>query len=115
MNTKNKEWTLYEIISGPKKDLLFDALKYAYDDNCDIRISFKIEYKDSHDRLYGEYAPLLVEDVKLLSLEYVDGPENSFDLRGYCSINFEPYSFKACYNARRRTGVIKLFYRAISR
>lgn len=122
MNTKNGEQKVYRIVLGPSKDLLFDACKYAYSDNCDIRVDFNVAagYTYPQDRLCSGYIPLPVDDVRITGLEYEDGSGNKFNLHGYCRADlnafdnssskvFHLYRFRAFYDTRRRTGEIMLF------
>lgn len=106
----------FKIVSGPSKDRLVDAFKYAYDDTTSIPVSFVISLRQISENHFVE---MCVDDFRITSLQHEDGSGRSFNVSGYCSASFvEPQSelhkpimyhcrFKAYYNAATRKGTIK--------
>ena len=108
----------YDIVSGPCKDTLFDACKYAYSKNVKIQVVFSIAIgytAPKHDPGCC-YIPMSIADIRITSIEHEDGSGESLNLRGYCradltnyggtSTALKPYKFEAYYNAKTRRGFI---------
>ena len=104
---------LFKISSGPNRDTIFDACKYAYDKNVVIPLEFGVT---------GEYYPLpnestsltliVMQNVHVRSVEHEDGSGHSFMLRGWCEVitpkaSWRTRHFRAYYNAKNRTGHIE--------
>lgn len=111
MNTQKEEQ--YNILNGPSKDLIFDALKYAYDKKIIVPIWFKV-VKD-FSPLGTTIGQIHLSGIRLKSIEYGDGAADKINICGYCKANLEspdkngphsPYGFKALYNTRTRSGYI---------
>ena len=119
MNTKKtvaKE-KQYEIVSGPCKDALFDACKYAYDKHSRVSIWFSIPvgYTMPPENADAAYVLMKIKNIRLCMIEHEDGSGESFNLHGYCVADlspvgakdaYKPYRFKTYYNARTRKGTI---------
>lgn len=116
MNTKKERY--YDIISGPNKDALFDACKYACSDSArlDIKFVVPIGYTMPVDDPGCAYVAMAITDMKIIGIEHEDGSGESFNLHGYCKCDlnsfggkdasYELYMFKAYYNAKNRRGHI---------
>ena len=115
MNTNGKN---YDIVSGPSRDMLFDAFKYAYDKTAIVQVQFDIAIGYSNTNSGMGYYKMKSKDFKIVSIEHEDGSGYSFNLRGYCSadtrfrardaVEYATYKFKAYYNAKTRKGYITL-------
>ena len=118
MNTNSSsETTSYEylIFGGPNRDTLFDACKYAYDNDAVIPIFFAVAegYTAPLSDPGCAYAALEMSITKICGISHEDGSGVSFNIRGYCMVKFsngrnemKTCSFKAYYNARTRDGHI---------
>lgn len=115
MNTKKERY--YDIISGPNKDALFDACKYAYSDSArlDIKFVVPIGYTIPVGDPGCAYVPMAITDMKIIRIGHEDGSGESFSLHGYCKCDldsffggkdYRSYRFKAYYNAKNRRGHI---------
>lgn len=115
MNAKKERY--YDIITGPNKDALFDACKYACNDEARIPISFTVAF--GYTTPVGDpgcaFIPMYVKDFRIVGIENEDGSGDSFNLRGDCKADlksfhgtatYKYYRFRAYYNARRRSGCI---------
>lgn len=111
MDTKEK----YTIIGGPSKAELFDACKYAYHPRNEIVLDFEIVagYTAPPTDPKAGYIPLKIKDIVVNGISHEDGSGDSFNLSGYCQVDFrlyatapkwEPRKFEAYYNAKRREG-----------
>ncbi len=83
MSTK-KTWG-YDIFDGPGRDRLFDACKYAYDED-EINLNFKVAicysgHLNDRDR---KDLPMCIIDMRLVSVEHEDGSGHKFNLEGNC-------------------------------
>ena len=106
----------FKIMSGPSRDRLIDAFKYAYD-NATIPVDFIISLRQISENHFIE---MCVDDFRIVGLQHEDGSGHSFNVSGYCSASFaEPKSemhkpimyhcrFRAYYNAATRKGTIKI-------
>ena len=112
MNTNKKT---YEIVSGPSKDMLFDACKYAYSRIAKVDINFAIAvgYTTPPGSPGCAYIPMTIDAIRVCSIEHEDGSGESFNLYGFCKANLsgrmdnlEPYGFEAYYNTKTRKGTI---------
>ncbi len=110
----------YEIMNGPSKDRLFDACKYAYDDNARISLDFSVAigYTMPRNDPGCAYIAMAIRNLRITGVQHEDGSGESFILYGYCSADpraFNPrsvcyrsYKFEAYYNTKTRKGSIKL-------
>lgn len=95
MSTKISSF--YEILSGPNKDALFDACKYAYDKRVKISIPFRL----------SEVCPT---EIRITSIVHDDGSGDYFNLAGYCKVDINEFGvhcfchFEAFYNTKNRKG-----------
>ena len=107
MNTMHKTIAIED---GPSVDRLFDAIKYAYEENSKIKVGFSVakSYLECTDNSSATSIKLKMGDVKLVGICHESGDSHSYILRGYCSICEDGKSrevpFKAYYNARTRKG-----------
>ena len=114
MNTNKKS---YDIVTGPNKDTLFDACKYAYVRGAKVPIDFAValSYAMPKQNPLASYSPMDISDFKIVGIENEDGSGHSFNLHGYCKADIEtvigtptykPYRFTAYYNTKHRSGKI---------
>ena len=109
MDTKN-----FEIISGPSKDAVFDACKYAYNKNTKVALDFKVAigYTTPPSHPATGCIPMSITDTKITGIRHEDGSGDSFILCGYCHADlnggtaYKLYKFEACYNTKKRKGNI---------
>ena len=117
MNINSTEDRYLDIIAGPSKDRLFDACKYSYDDETRVPVEFSIALAYTKPKKDPGALCLMkkVTDLTISGIEHEDGTGDSLNLHGYCEANLTPYddvegikhySFRAYYNAKRRTGFI---------
>lgn len=114
MNT-NENRSSFEIVSGPSRDTLFDACKYAYDKSAHVGISFGIPvaWTAPPTDLKAMFVPMEMEDIIVSLIPHEDGSGNSFNISGYCKAalvmegRLKDYEFKAYYNTKTRQGVIE--------
>lgn len=117
MSIKNKKET-YPIEDGPCRELLFDALKYAYDKNVKVSIKFCIT-KQNNSSNTPEF--FKVKNTRITGIDHEDGLGHSFIVKGYLEVCFgesicndivkEDYThcrFVACYSTQTRRGRITL-------
>jgi len=103
--------TSIRILVGPCSHTLFDACKYAYDQN--IRPD-RIAWFGIKDDDPKETDPFKLW-VRIISIEHEDGSGKSFNLKGYVSTSCEKLAyrgkrFEAYYNAgSTRHGEIRIF------
>ena len=118
MNTTQKE-KYFDIVNGPNRDAIFDACKYAYDENSYVNVRFEIAMgytMPKSDPSCG-YIPMETDCVKITSVEQEDGSGESFNLKGNCIAKikrlsggitvYDSYDFVAYYNTKRRNGTIR--------
>lgn len=103
----------HSIVAGPSRALLLDALKYAYDEDCLIRISFNV-IKD-YEKYGYEGRPLCMKDVKIISVAHESGSGHSFNIAGQFThdamyVGPVRLNFTAFYDTQNKTGSIR-FYR----
>ena len=111
MSTKRNN--SFEIYSGPSKDRLIDAFKYAYDGNAYVTIDFgvAIGYTMPPGHPGRAYVPMVIENITITGIEHKDHV-GCFNIRGYCVAtldtlgNDDNYFFTAHYNAKTRSGTI---------
>ena len=114
MNTNISEKTC-NIISGPNKDLLFDACKYAYDKVTKVTVGFTVTINlTSKTNFSNPYITIPVGNVVITGISHEDGSGEKFILDGHCMANLEISKpdlrrchFKAYYNSKSRNGWIK--------
>lgn len=115
MNTNNITNVTYRIHGGPSRDLLIDALKYAYDDNVEVVLDFGIAegYTSDPNKGAAAFVKLPAKAFRIERLSHEDGSGQSFNFSGYClagSANeafLRPYGFSAYFNTKSREGWIK--------
>ena len=102
----------FKITSGPNRDMLFDACKYAYDRRVKIPIQFVITHFAPTSK---NIVPKLVEDIKLIDIKHEKPDGDTFILQGFCKTDMYPlepvnriYRFNANYNTKKREGSITL-------
>ena len=116
MNTNGKS---FEIINGPSRDTLFDAVKYAFDKSAIIPIQFDVTSNRAIVESGQDYnSSTRAKDLEIVYIEHEDGSGHSFNIYGRCSIDakfnsgyrviYERYKFRAYYNAKTRKGFICL-------
>lgn len=106
MNTREREAECrYEIVSGPNKDRLFDACKYAYKRSAKVTVEFGVVQ-------YPTESPVDVCNIVISGLMHEDGSGESFCINGYCKSFLDrqtgasDYRFEAFYNTKTRKGWI---------
>ena len=111
MNTK-RTIREYPIVSGPNRDTILDAFKYAYDRASHVDIDFFVSEGLSMPEGHPGAAEVNmdVENWHMTSIQHEDGSGHSFNLEGWCCPKLDGKrvyaDFKACYNARTRKGTI---------
>jgi len=116
MNT-TAEKTLYDIIDGPNRDMLFDACKYAFSDTAKVEIRFAVAkgYTKPKSHPAAAFLPVRTKDVVITQIQHEDGSGESFNLVGFCKtdvereLEFKPCNFEAYYNTKTRNGKISFF------
>lgn len=116
MNTKK---TLYDIISGPGKDLLFDACKYAHSNEVSVPVKFSVVtgYTQPEGHPGRMSVTMEIANIKINTISHEDGSGNSFNLEGHCLLDSKRVAgetkkglvslkFRAYYNAQTRKGTI---------
>ena len=118
MNTNSKNETMdrqYLIFSGPSRDTLFDACKYAYDKNAVIPIFFGVAegYTAPLSDPGCAYAALEMSITKICGISHEDGSGVKLIVDGYCIAKFSnslngrtTCSFRAFYNTKTHEGQI---------
>ena len=121
MDTKKKKEEVYfDIVSGPNKDALFDACKYAYNKTAKLDVDFTViaGYTAPLGHPKRASIPMEVSDFIILGVGHEDASGESFNLCGRCRANLDivnkaasysaaaPYKFKAEYNTKNRQGRI---------
>lgn len=102
MNTK-----YFTIIDGPNKDLLFDAVKYAYSQQVRVNTNFTI----SIDPKLANVC-FIKKMRRIVGVEHEDGSGDSFNIHGYvlvCLFGKDVEArFRAYYNTRTRKGTFSV-------
>ncbi|MBR6505333.1 hypothetical protein IKT18_00605 [Candidatus Saccharibacteria bacterium] len=107
----------FKITSGPDRDELFTACKYAYEKGVVFPVQFVITHytRTTDDDGKKSVVPKLVTDIKVVGIEHDSGNGQVFKLRGYCKVDIRPlenndrmYKFHAQYNTQSRRGTITL-------
>ena len=120
MNTKKTEIKekYYDIVSGPNKDALFDACKYACSKTAKLTVDFAVAigYTMPKNDPGCAYIAMAITDIKIYGIEHEDGSGESFNLHGYCkadlnslggnNVTYKSYRFKAYYNSKNRKGCV---------
>ena len=114
MSTKRNN--SFEIFSGPSRDRLVDAFKYAYgggDAYVTVKFGVAVGYTMPPGHPGCAYVPMAIENIVIAGIEHEDGSGQSFNLHGYCTAaldtigkNLDNYYFRAYYNAKTRSGTI---------
>lgn len=117
MNTSEKR--MWKIVNGPNRDRLFDAMKYAYDDDVRIPINFQVIYGTTMPTVHPACANIYLQmrNIRVASIQHECGSGYSFNIEGYlktrldnpCEIiesEMHEYRFVAYYNADTREGTI---------
>ncbi len=115
MDTNNKN--MWKIVNGPNRDRLFDAVKYAYDEDVKVPLNFQVVYGTTMSVTHPGCANiyLRLKDVKVISIQHECGSGYSFNIEGYlktrldnpCEIletEMNDYKFTAYYDADVREG-----------
>lgn len=111
MDTKNKTFAIED---GPSASRLFDAVKYAYEENDKIKVGFSVpkSYLGGSQKSPTAYTKLKMGDVKLTGIIHESGNGHSYILHGYCIVcedgENREVPFRAYYDTRARKGSITL-------
>ncbi len=108
---------MFDIVSGPNKDALFDSCKYFCNRNAAIPIEFgvAIGYTMPKGHPGCAYIPMHIKEIQICGITHENGSGESFNLQGYCladlgsigdKVNYTSYEFKAYYNSKTRKGTI---------
>ena len=107
----------FKITSGPDRDELFTACKYAYEKGVVFPLQFVITHytRATDDEGKKNVVPKLVTDIRVVGIEHDSGNGQTFRLHGYCKVDIRPlesndrlYEFRAQYNAQSRSGTITI-------
>ena len=104
----------YEIMSGPNRDLLFDACKYLFSKNAEVKITFDVAagYTMPKSSPGCAYIPMPITDIRIIGIKHEDNSGESFMLYGDCKADlgrralYKTYHFEAWYDTKNRKGVI---------
>lgn len=120
MNTEKN----YDVTNGPSREMLIDALKYAYAKDVNLHPEFSIiQYYVGHptdnSKRMAAYMP--AKNFRITGMEHEDGSGESWMLKGVCDADLDGvsdinpdlihYGFKMYYNSKRREGVITFIIR----
>ena len=91
----------YEIFDGPSRDRIFDACKYAYDEDH-IRLDFKVAicYNSSINDPFRVALPMYVTDVRITKVEHKDSSGLKLNLAGNCKADLNPGGAVTALNYR---------------
>ena len=119
MSTKMEVKRSYDVVDGPSADRLFDACKYAYDDNrIFVNFAVAICYTMPPDHPSSAYIPASIRNVRIVSIEHENGTGHSFNIRGYCDADlrsiakkhtYTRYHISLYYDSRTRKGRITFY------
>lgn len=102
MNTK-----YFTIIDGPNKDLLFDAVKYAYSQQVRVNTNFTIKIDPKIANVCS-----IRKMRRIVGIEHEDGSGECFNLHGYLIVFLlgkeVECRFQAYYNTRTRKGTFSV-------
>lgn len=97
----------YNIINGPNRDAIYDAMKYQYE--IKIPIKFMIEKSHNSD---GTTNLMTTRNLIIASIEHESGTGYDLNLAGFIDVmvneSWHPYRFKIYYNVKTRKGHITL-------
>ena len=84
MSTK-KTWG-FDVFDGPSRDRLFDACKYAYDDEDEINLNFKVAicYRGHLNDRDRKGLPMCIIGMRLIEVGHKDDSGHKFNLSGNC-------------------------------
>ena len=109
MNTRR-----FDIIDGPNRDMIFEAMKYVFDDGVVIPIKFDIvSWYSMPPTTDGCTKALLnTKRIKIEEIKHIDETGHMLKLAGCLeaklSTEFLPYQFESLYNTATRKGSIKI-------
>lgn len=120
MNTEKvkTEEKRYSIETGPSRDTLFDACKYAHSETAKFTVDFGVAlgYTMPQGNSGCAYIRMAIADVMIVGIEHESGSGESLNLFGYCKADLCPvgrsgptyksYRFEAQYDSKRRKGSI---------
>jgi hypothetical protein len=109
----------FVIFSGPSRDRLFDACKYAYDgEDANVTVNFgvAIGYTMPPGHPGCAFVPMTIDNIVIAGIEHEVAPGRSFKLNGHCTAalditgkELDNYFFTACYNTKNRSGTISFY------
>lgn len=112
-----KKDSIFSIFNGPTRDELFDSMKYQYDENArvDITFMFGTSYPVNFDENQG-YASSLVKtkNIRIHSITHNDNSGHKFTITGLIDakiipvFDYELYSFTIVYSTKEHTGSVWL-------
>ena len=112
MNTKEKT---YEIVDGPSRDRIYDAIKYVYEMEIPTKFVIVEGYSAPPEDPNAVVFALKTRDVIIHQIQHNSGTgfdfklEGSLDAMPSSDTSWHPYTFQAYYNAKSRKGNIRLF------
>ena len=117
MNTSKKS-KVFDIIGGPSRDQIIDALKYAHDADAKIPIHFSIIWNftgNSEDP--GSCIIVAIRSIRIYSVGHKNRSGHQLDIEGHCEADinspytaiFKEYRFRTSYNTESKKGTITFF------
>ncbi len=107
----------FKITSGPDRDQLFTACKYAYEKGVVFPIQFVITHytRFKNEARKRDLVPKLVTSIRIVGIEHDSGSGQAFRIHGYCKVDIWPlensdrlYEFHAQYNTRSGKGTLTI-------
>ena len=104
----------FAIENGPSSDRLFDAVKYAYDEEAKVKVSFGISGSNyiCTDDAKSAIKPTIFWNFKLIGICHESGNNCTYLLKGYAVIQEDKHRndvpFEAFYDSRLRKGSLTL-------
>jgi hypothetical protein len=107
------------IIGGPAKSALIDALKYSKSKSVKLEVYFKTDNKNTPPSSPGcAYLPMSFKEFKIYGIRYEGNTADDLIVSGTCMTDVmlsykevieKEYSFEAYYNAEFRAGQITFY------
>ncbi|MBP5633390.1 hypothetical protein J6X13_00435 [Candidatus Saccharibacteria bacterium] len=109
---------VFDVVDGPSKGDIFDAVKYAYSRTSNVGVNFKIAFGYTKPKGDPEGAVIYLHacNFRLRGIEHEDGSGENFNIKGDCYVSFRPMcsevshmhgkNFSMYFNTKDRTGTI---------
>lgn len=90
----------YEILDGPKKEIIFTAFEHAYDEDVQVTMKFAAQTPSAKDTV--------IKVTELYGLSHEDGSGHRLNLDGGCVVHGCGTKFRMFYDAMEHTGYAML-------